>query len=165
MSRFIFFLVLLAGIAVLNSLKSYKSVPLSNTPFDLKKAEAEHKKNIEEKKELAKKRHEILHPVAVVEEEKPEGPLVVLSTPELERGHALYKKCIVCHGKRGEGKKSQNAPKIGGQYAWYLETQLNNMKNKVRFNKIMDPYIRKLNSNDFSDLSAYISMLPKNWAK
>jgi hypothetical protein len=165
MSRFIFFILLLAGIGILNSLKSYKSVPITNKKFNLKQAEADHKILVKQTHDLAHSREKILHPVHKELEKKEEGPLVVLSTPALERGHALYKKCIVCHGKRGEGKKSQNAPAIGGQYDWYLATQLNNMKSGVRVNKKMNPYINKLTSQNFNDLAAYVSKLPKVWAK
>ena len=165
MSRFIFFTLLLAGIAILNSFKSYKSVPVDNKRFDIKKAETHHKIHVQEIADQAKAREEVLHPVYKEEVQKEEGPLVVLSTPELERGHALYKKCIVCHGKRGEGKKSQNAPAIGGQHDWYLTTQLNNMKSGVRVNNKMNPYIRRLSEKDLSDLATYVSKLPKAWAK
>ena len=165
MSRFVFFLVLLAGIAILNSLKSYKTVPLNNARFDIKETEKLHKEEIKKVADLAMAREEILHPKAKKEVVVQEGPLVVLSTPELQRGHDLYGKCVVCHGKRGEGKKSQNAPRLGGQHDWYLLTQLENMKSKVRVNKVMDPYIKKLDSQDFKDLAAYISKLPKQWVK
>jgi cytochrome c553 len=165
MSRFIFFVLLLAGIAVLNSFKSYKSVPLDNKRFNLKSAETHHKIHLKEVASQAKARQEILHPVHKEEVKKVEGPLVILSTPELERGHALYAKCVVCHGKRGEGKRSQNAPAIGGQHDWYLTTQLNNMKSGIRVNKKMGPYISKLSGKDFSDLANYVSKLPKTWTK
>jgi cytochrome c553 len=165
MSRFVFFILLLVGIAVLNSFKSYKDVPITNKRFSMSEAETHHKIHVQELADLAHKREEILHPKEKEKVIEVEQPLVVLSTPELERGHALYQKCIVCHGKSGEGKKSQNAPKVGGQHEWYIVTQLNNMKNKVRVNKKMDPYINKLSSADFNDLAAYISKLPKTWAE
>lgn len=165
MSRFVFFLVLLAGIAILNSFKSYKTLPVNNARFDIAEAEKAHKDKIKKIADLQKAREEILHPKPKKEEVKIEGPLVVLSTPELQRGHDLYAKCVVCHGKRGEGKKSQNAPAVGGQFDWYIVTQLENMKSKVRVNKVMDPYIKKLGTQDFKDLAAYISKLPKVWAK
>ena len=102
----------------------------------------------------------MLHPVKKVEEEVVEGPLVVLDTPQLTHGSELYKACVVCHGKRGDGKKSQNAPKIGGQMQWYIEKQLTDMKSGARVNKVMMPYLKKLEGNDFKDLAAYISKLP-----
>lgn len=165
MSRFVFFLILLAGIAILNSLKSYKVIPPNNERFDIKKVEEAHKAEIAKVAALAKAREELLNPKEKKAEVKAEGPLVVLSTPELQRGHDLYKKCVVCHGKRGEGKKSQNAPAVGGQYDWYILSQLENMKNKVRVNKVMDPYIKKLSTQDFKDLAEYIAKLPKTWAQ
>ncbi len=155
----------MAGIAVLNSFKSYKNVPLSNERFSLEETEKNYKKNLEKVKKLAEARHQVLHPVEEAKVVKKAGPLVVLNTPELERGHGFYKRCIVCHGKRGEGKKSQNSPRIGGQHDWYLFSQLESMKNGSRINKVMNPYLKKLSSQDFKDLASYISKLPKNWIK
>ncbi|MBT7611079.1 MAG: c-type cytochrome [Bacteriovoracaceae bacterium] len=165
MSRLIFFILLLVGIGIINSLKSYKDIPVTNKKFNLKQAETRYKIRVKESEDLALARQEVLHPVHKEKEVKVEAPLVVLSTPELERGHALYKKCVVCHGKRGEGKKSQNAPAIGGQHDWYLTNQLNNMKAGIRVNKKMNPYISKLSSEDFNDLASYVSKLPKTWNK
>ena len=75
------------------------------------------------------------------------------------KGEALYRKCIMCHGKGGEGKKSQKAPYIKGQYDWYVYKQLVMMKNKERINKAMEPYVTPLEDQDFQDLAAYISQL------
>ena len=54
------------------------------------------------------------------------------------------------------GKKSQNAPKLAGQFDWYILSQLEAMKAGKRVNKVMQPYIKKLSSEDFKDLAAYI---------
>jgi cytochrome c553 len=83
----------------------------------------------------------------------------LLLAQDVEKGASLYKKCIVCHGKNGEGKRSQKAPKIGGQYDWYLFQQLKDIKSMVRKNDVMMPYVKKLSDQDFKDLSAYISLL------
>ena len=78
---------------------------------------------------------------------------------DVEKGASLYKKCIVCHGKNGEGKRSQKAPRIGGQYDWYIFQQLKDIKSMVRKNEAMMPYVKKLSDQDFKDLAAYISSL------
>ncbi|GAB4016256.1 MAG: hypothetical protein Fur0010_15930 [Bdellovibrio sp.] len=154
MTRIVTFaLSLLAIILVLNFRNHHGEHPQER--FDFEKARSLHEKKIEELEKLTAPKE-----VAKVQEVKKEGPLVELTTPELQRGSELYKKCIACHGVAGEGKKAQNAPKIGGQYDWYVTLQINNMKNKVRINKVMDPYVSRLSEQDMKDLGTYISKLP-----
>ena len=98
--------------------------------------------------------------VAFLHEEVPVGAVVVLDTEELKNGKKLYAKCIVCHGKYGEGKPAQKAPKIAGQYAWYLEEQVVNIQKGIRVNKVMMPYVKNLSPQDISDISAYVAKLP-----
>lgn len=161
MTRLVVFCFVLIGLVAVFNLDSFKRIPVNNTRFDINKAEEAHAAKVAELAEIERMKQEALNPK--VEEEVVEvdqGPLVVLDTPQLVNGDKLYAKCIVCHGKRGEGKSSQNAPKIGGQMDWYIEKQLVDMKNKVRINKVMDPYIKSLDAQDFKDLAAYISKLP-----
>ena len=82
-----------------------------------------------------------------------------LLAQDVGKGASLYKKCIVCHGKGGEGKRSQKAPRIGGQFDWYIYQQLKDIKSMVRKNEAMMPYVKNLSDQDFKDLSAYISSL------
>ncbi|EQC48277.1 cytochrome C [Bacteriovorax sp. BSW11_IV] len=163
MTRLVVFCFVLIGLVAVFNLESFKTIPVNNTRFDIKKAEEAHAAKIAELAEIEKMKLEALKPKVEEEEVVDEGPLVVLDTPQLVSGDKLYAKCMVCHGKRGEGKSSQNAPKIGGQMDWYIEKQLVDMKNKVRVNKVMDPYIKNLSDQDFKDLAAYISKLP--WKK
>ncbi|MDD0854307.1 c-type cytochrome [Halobacteriovorax sp. GB3] len=160
MTKLVVFCFAVIGLIAVVNLDSFSNLPVNNARFDMDKAIAKHEAHQKELAELAKMREERENPPKVVEEEVVEGPLVVLDTPQLVSGDKLYGKCIVCHGKRGEGKKSQNAPKIGGQMAWYIEKQIVDMQNKVRINKVMDPYIKKLSAQDVKDLSAYIEKLP-----
>ena len=91
----------------------------------------------------------------------PKGVLAgVEMTPQLERGAKLYKRCILCHGPRGRGKRSQKAPAVGGQYDWYVESVILAMQKGERINKLMNPYIKNLSAQDIADLAAYISKLP-----
>ena len=78
-------------------------------------------------------------------------------------GERLYAACIKCHGARGEGNPSgqgtQRGPKIGGQYAWYIETSLREFGKKIRTHPPSKPAIRGLSEQDIADLSAYIEGL------
>lgn len=160
MTRLMVFLGVLTGFILALVLFSYKSLPVSNAKFDLHKTEVAY----EERTELI---HELTAPkekVAEVEVEVKEyAPVVDLSTPELVKGHKLYNQCISCHGKGGEGKASQKAPFIGGQFDWYIEKQLVDMKAGVRSNPVMNPILKGLSPQDMKDLAAYVSRLP--WKK
>lgn len=76
------------------------------------------------------------------------------------KGAELYKQCIACHGAKGEGNAAQKAPKLSGQYAWYVEKQIQDIKEgKIRKNEVMIPFVSKLSAQDMKDLAAYISQL------
>lgn len=81
---------------------------------------------------------------------------------DINKGQELYGRCVLCHGNNGEGKPSQNAPRIAGQYEWYILKALNDFKSGERENPQMMPYIKKLSQSDFEDLAAYISQLKLN---
>lgn len=83
---------------------------------------------------------------------------------DIENGKALFKKCTSCHGKDGYGKKSQKAPLLAGQYDWYVEGQIKDIRDKKRVNKNtkkMLPFVKNLTDSDIADLSLYISKLQK----
>ena len=155
MSRLIYFLSFVAILTVVMNFSKYADEKPTQKKFNFAQVAKENQAKEEFKQKL-------LHPVIVekVEEVEVTKVLVELTTPELQRGSELYKKCIVCHGKRGQGKASQNAPAIGGQYDWYVANQVNNMKNGTRINKVMNPYIARLSEQDVKDLAVYISKLP-----
>ena len=160
MTRLIVFLSVMACFVIALVMFSYKSLPVSNAKFDLHKTELAY----EQRAHLI---HELTSPkevaVAVEVEVKEYAPVVDLSTPELVSGHKLYNQCISCHGKGGEGKSSQKAPFIGGQYDWYIEKQLVEMKAGVRVNLVMNTILKGLSPQDMKDLAAYVSRLP--WKK
>ena len=87
------------------------------------------------------------------------GSLNVFAAGDAANGAKLYKKCIMCHGKKGEGKVSQKAPKLAGQYDWYIVSQLKAFKSKKRVNPKMYPFIKNLSDKDYADLGAYISTM------
>ncbi len=157
MARLIYFLAFIVGLVLVMNISSYQKNTVSNEKFDFQKVADMNAKKEKEIEELMKPKKEEVAEVKVVKA----GPLVELTTPELQNGHDIYKaKCIVCHGKRGEGKAGQKAPSIGGQYDWYIKTQVANMKSGVRVNKVMNPYIARLSDQDISDLAQYVSKLP-----
>lgn len=91
--------------------------------------------------------------------------MVTLSSVQaqnMDNGKVLYTKCVSCHGRGGEGNKSQKAPMIGGQYDWYLESQIKNIRDKKRVNANtpkMHPFVKDLSDKEIKDLSAYVQTL------
>jgi len=77
----------------------------------------------------------------------------------IENGKRLYGQCIQCHGSRGEGVVSEQAPKIGGQYDWYIISQINAFLTGARKNPKMMPFIEGLNKQNIADLAAYITTM------
>lgn len=170
MTRLVIFLLFCIGLAALFGLKSYKSLPVDNTAFSYAVAEERYHERMALLEEVEQMRLDRLQArgQARIEEELDDisdEPIVVLDTPELESGHSLYQSCIVCHGRLGEGRSSQNSPRIGGQYEWYLKDQITKMRDGDRVNAVMAPYVRRLSDQDIADLSAYISKLPVNWSE
>jgi cbb3-type cytochrome c oxidase subunit III len=49
-----------------------------------------------------------------------------------ERGQQLYAGCSACHGADGRGNQQYAAPNLVTQNSWYLTTQINNYRNKLR---------------------------------
>ena len=160
MTRLIVFLSVLTGFILALVMFSYKSLPVSNEKFNVKTAEA----NYQKEETLI---HELTAPKEVESAEevvvKEYAPVVDLNTPQLVSGNKLFGQCISCHGKGGEGKASQKAPHIGGQYDWYIEKQLTEMKDGTRNNPVMVTILKGLSPQDMKDLAAYVSRLP--WKK
>lgn len=87
--------------------------------------------------------------------------LQTLAAGDIGKGKELFaKKCVACHGKNAEGNKSQKAPKLAGQYDWYVVKQLHDFKSEIRKNPKMLPFIKNLTEQDFQDLAAYLNSLP-----
>jgi len=160
MTRLIVFLSVLAGFVLALTFFSYRSLPVSNEKFNLKVTE----EKFHAKEALV---HTLLAPKEKVEEVEVEvkeyAPVIELTTPQLVSGNKLFNQCISCHGKGGEGKTSQKAPFIGGQYDWYIEKQLTDMKAGVRVNVAMATILKGLSPQDIKDLAAYVSRFP--WKK
>lgn len=162
MTRLTVFLSVLTAFILILVLNTYKAIPVVNDKFDLKKTEQEHMAHVNLVNEVtAPKEHEAAAEVEVAEY----APVVDLSTPQLVSGHKIFGQCIACHGKGGEGKASQKAPHIGGQYDWYIEKQLTDMKAGARINVAMNPIIKGLSPQDMKDVAAYVTLLPWNKEK
>ncbi len=161
MTRLVVFTLFLVGLAAVMNFGNYNKLEVDNSRFDMKKAEEAHIALMKEKEALEKQYAEAIAPKVVSDEvEIVVKPLVELTTPQLERGHALYKQCIACHAKDGAGKAANKAPRIGGQMAWYIEKQLTDMKNEIRVNKNMATIVKKLSMEDIKDLAVYTAKLP-----
>lgn len=160
MTRLIVFLSVLATFVLALVMFSYKSLPVSNEKFDIKATEEKHREHSQLVETLLAPKEKVAEVEVVVKEY---APVVDLNTPQLVSGHKLYNQCISCHGKGGEGKTSQKAPFIGGQFDWYIEKQLVEMKSGVRNNVSMAVIVKGLSPQDMKDLAAYVSLLP--WKK
>ncbi len=96
-------------------------------------------------------------------------PVVAPSTMSgnLAAGRKLYKHCAYCHGEFGQGKFAQHAPKLAGQYDWYLKRQIENYQQNIRGRHPQDIYgpqmilMSKLLQNEraIDDVVAYIATL------
>jgi len=89
--------------------------------------------------------------------------LFLMSISLAANTNSLYKrKCMSCHGKKAEGKKSQKAPRLAGQHAWYIEDQVKLIRDKKRtsgHSKRMYPFVKKLTNAEIKELADYLEKL------
>lgn len=85
---------------------------------------------------------------------------------DIQRGKEAFEACIICHGENGEGGEDFGAPRLAGQYGWYLGRQLENFRAGIRGThedddngQIMQPMAEELKDQDIEDLIAYILTL------
>jgi cytochrome c oxidase subunit 2 len=84
-----------------------------------------------------------------------------------EHGRDLYLTCSKCHGRRGEGNWSTNAPRLAGLSDWYIVTQLKNFASGARGAHAQDFYGQQMgmmadtlrDEDAMRDLAAYINTL------
>ena len=55
-----------------------------------------------------------------------------------DKGESLYKVCAACHGDNAEGNADIQAPRLAGQYEWYLSQQLQNFRAGLRGSDPLD---------------------------
>ena len=86
--------------------------------------------------------------------------LNAFSAGDAKRGGELYKSCVQCHGADGLGNETEKAPKIAGQYEWYIISSIKQFKENVeRKNPKMLPFIKDLSNKDIEDLAAYVASM------
>ncbi|OIQ24979.1 c-type cytochrome [uncultured Vibrio sp.] len=100
-------------------------------------------------------------------------PIAANTTPEnvVEAGKVLYAAgdiergitaCIACHGPRGNGTELSGFPKISGQHAEYIKSQLLKFRDGSRandMNEMMRDIAKKLTDDDIEVLSQYVGGL------
>lgn len=87
---------------------------------------------------------------------------MILSTIT-QASEGLYRsKCLSCHKGDGSGSVANKAPKIAGQYAWYLEAQIKDIRDGKRKNgnsNRMVPFVRGLTDEEIKSISKYVEGL------
>ncbi len=85
----------------------------------------------------------------------------------LENGKEINSTCAGCHGQFGQGGSRGEYPRIGGQRASYIASQLKAFRARTRVNIPMYPYTqeRELPDQDIKDIAAYLASieLPTTW--
>ncbi len=84
-----------------------------------------------------------------------------------EAGKKAFVVCVACHGANGEGNVSLNAPRLSGQYDWYIKRQIENFKTGVRGTDPKDIYGAQMRpmamilatDEQVLDVTAYIATL------
>jgi len=86
------------------------------------------------------------------------------------KGEALYAVCAGCHGADAMGSEQANAPRLQGQFDWYLVRQIKNYQSGARGAHKDDTYgatMRAMagtlaNEQAILDVVAYIGTLEDN---
>lgn len=85
----------------------------------------------------------------------------------LDKGKEINSTCAGCHGEFGQGGSRGEYPRLAGQSAKYLESQLKAFRARTRVNIPMYPYTqeRELPDEDIKDVAAYLASieLPTKW--
>lgn len=90
----------------------------------------------------------------------------VVDNPMLSKGAVIFENCMACHGEQGMGDEDNEAPRLAGQHAWYLVTQLENFRAGVRGahedddnGQMMQAMAAGLSDEDIEAVVAYIASL------
>lgn len=81
-------------------------------------------------------------------------PSTPLTQGDAEAGKAKSGTCVACHGQDGNSAVPMY-PKIAGQHAGYIVTQLKAYKSGERVNAVMQGMAAPLSEQDMMDLAAY----------
>ena len=98
-------------------------------------------------------------------------PSQLFANGNVEKGADVFEGvCTMCHGEQAQGGEDFEAPKLAGQYDWYLKTQLNNFRKGIRGTHkdddnghVMRPMAMGLSVQDVDDVVAYIMTLDANF--
>lgn len=91
--------------------------------------------------------------------------LVLVALPalaqNLDNGREINGTCAACHGDYGQGGKQGEYPRLAGQRAAYIESQLRAYRARERINIPMFPYTqdRELPDADIRDVAAYLASI------
>jgi cytochrome c553 len=91
-----------------------------------------------------------------------EFQLVLLATPNLEHGAALYDTCAACHGPTGAGAHDGSVPAIGGQHFKVIARQLVDFRHGKRWDERMAHFANTHHLRDaqeIADVAAYANAL------
>jgi len=88
-------------------------------------------------------------------------------TGNISRGKRLYESCATCHGADGLGNEMLRAPRLVGQFDWYLIRQLKAYLQNLRGVSKRDPYGTQMrgavqtlpDASAVTDVVAYINTL------
>ncbi len=93
--------------------------------------------------------------------------------PDLKKGAEVFEDvCAMCHGEQGQGGEDFEAPKLAGQFDWYLITQLENFRAGIRGThaddengQVMRPMAMAIPEGSIEDVVAYILTLDANYVE
>ncbi len=88
-------------------------------------------------------------------------PAVLCAAADLENGEEINQICATCHGEFAQGGKQGEYPRLAGQPAGFIESQLKLFRARARTNMPMLPHTeqRELPDNDITDVSAFIAQI------
>ncbi len=97
--------------------------------------------------------------------------LPVAASPDLEKGAQVFEDvCAMCHGEQAQGGEDFEAPKLAGQFGWYLRRQLDNFRAGIRGTdptdengQVMRPMAIAIPADSIDDVVAYIQTLDANF--
>ena len=90
----------------------------------------------------------------------PNGRIAVGEQLANAKGKATGQSCIDCHGPDGNAPIDSTYPKLGGQYADYLEHSLQGYRDGRREHALMSSEAAGLTDQQIADIYAFLQALP-----
>ena len=90
----------------------------------------------------------------------PEGRIAEGEAQANVKGQATGQSCIDCHGADGNVPLDDSYPKLGGQYADYLEHAIAQYRGGQREHALMSQQAVNLDDQQIADLAAYFASRP-----